>query len=127
LRIALDFSGGRPRIIRPVLRSWFRTKEVDEFADSLVAELVERVPPATAGQLVGKKAFERLTRDFGAAFRRIDAFASGRPLNFYQKAHFANRVRWGLREAGYPPDFVATMTQELLVHLTVPAPKRGKG
>lgn len=107
-----------------MLPSWFRTKEVDEFADSLVAELVERVPPATAGQLVGKKAFERLTRDFGATFRRIDAFARARPLNFYQKAHFANRMRWGLREAGYRPDLVTTMTQELLIHVTPPP---GKG
>jgi hypothetical protein len=106
---------------------WFDTKEVDAFVDSLVAELAGRLPPATAGQLAGKKAFERLTRDFGATFRRIDAFARAQPLNVYKKAHFANRVRWGLREAGYPPDFVATMTQELLVHLTVPAPKRGKG
>jgi hypothetical protein len=105
---------------------WFNTKEVDVFVDSLVAELVERVPPASAGQLAGKKAFERLTRDFGATFRRIDAFARAQPLNLYKKAHFANRVRWGLREAGYPPEFVATMTQELLVHLTGPARKGGK-
>lgn len=103
---------------------WFRTKELDEFADALVAELVERVPPG-AGQS-GAKAFQRATRTFGAAFARIDAFAGAQRLNVYKKAHFANRIRWSLKEKGYPDDFVATMTQELLMHLSPPARAKGK-
>jgi len=42
-----------------MLSGWFNTKELDEFADSLVAELVERFPPAGgvagAAQLGGKE------------------------------------------------------------------------
>ena len=104
---------------------WFNTKELDEFADSLVAELAQRFPPA-GGRVAGNKAFERLTRSFGATFGRIDAFARSRRLNFYKKAHFANRIRWALTEAGYPADFVTTMTQELLLHLTPPAAREKK-
>ncbi|HEX9395652.1 MAG TPA: hypothetical protein VF943_02825 [Burkholderiales bacterium] len=96
---------------------WFRTKEVEEFADSLVAELVERVPPS--GSVTGRKAFDKLRRTFGATFERIDAFARSQPLNLYKKAHFANHMRWALKEAGYPPDFVKTMTQELVAHVTL--------
>ena len=104
---------------------WFNTKELDEFADSLVAELLERVPPA-GGQLSGTKAFERISRSFGATFTRIDAFARSQRLNVYKKAHFANRIRWALKEAGYPEDFCATMTQELLMHLSPPPREKGK-
>jgi hypothetical protein len=96
---------------------WFRTKEVEEFADSLVAELVERFPPA--GGVTGRKAFDKLRRTFGATFERIDAFARSQPLNLYKKAHFANHVRWALKEAGYSPDFVKTMTQELVAHVAL--------
>ena len=104
---------------------WFNTKELDQFADSLVAELLERVPPA-AGRLSGAKAFERISRSFGATFARIDAFARAQRLNVYKKAHFANRIRWALKEAGYPEDFCATMTQELLLHLSPPPREKGK-
>ncbi len=105
---------------------WFNTKELDQFADSLLAELLERVPPS-GERLSGTKAFERVVRSFGATFQRIDAFARTQRLNVYKKAHFANRMRWALREAGYPEDFVDTMTRELLMHLSVPARPKKEG
>jgi len=105
---------------------WLNTKELDEFADSLVAELLERVPPS-GGKFSGAKALERVTRTFGATFARIDAFARSQRLNVYKKAHFANRIRWALKEAGYPEDFVGTMTQELLMHLSVPVGRKKEG
>src|ERR1700741_2360748 len=104
---------------------WFNTKELDEFADSLVAELLERVPPS-GGALSGVKGLDRVRRTFGATFTRIDAFARSQRLNVYKKAHFANRIRWALKEAGYPEDFCATMTQELLMHLSPPPREKGK-
>jgi len=106
-----------------VLLSWFQTKELDEFADSIVARLIEILPPSGAAPS-GKKAFERLRRQFGATFDRVDAFARTKPLNLYTKARFANRVRWALVEAGYAREFVATLTQELVTHLTLAARKK---
>jgi hypothetical protein len=103
--------------------SWFNTKELDEFADAVVARLVERFPPAS-GPLSGKKAFERLRKLFGSTFERIDGFVRAQRLNVYKKAHFANRVRWALLEAGYPREFVDTMTGELVTHLTLAARKK---
>lgn len=100
-----------------MLAGWFNTKELDAFVDSLVAELVERFPPG--GNPAGKKAFDKLRRTFGATFSRIDEFARTHQLNLYKKAHFANHMRWALKEAGYPPDFVKTMTQEIVAHVTL--------
>ena len=110
------------RIIEAVVLSWFKTRELDEFADSIVARLIEIVPPSGAAPS-GKKAFERLRKQFGSTFDRIDSFARTKPLNLYTKARFANRVRWALVEAGYAHEFVATITQELVAHLTLAARK----
>lgn len=104
---------------------WFDTKELDDFVDAVVAELVRRYPPQGL-DITGKKAFERLRRSFAATFDRIDGFVGGNKLNIYKKAHFANRMRWALAEAGYLPDFVSTMTREVVTHVTVAAGGKGK-
>lgn len=104
---------------------WFDTKELDDFADAVVAELLQRYPPPGLG-ITGEKAFQRLRKSFAATFHRIDGFLATHKLNMYQKAHFANRMRWALAEAGYPPDFVRTMTHEVVTHVTIAASGRKK-
>jgi|RhiMetdeSRZDD1v2_1073273.scaffolds.fasta_scaffold35845_5 hypothetical protein len=106
-----------------MIAGWFDTKELDAFADSLVAELVERFPPA-GERAAGQKTFDKLRRTFGATFDKVDAYARSHKLNVFRKAHFANHMRWALKEAGYAPEFVSTMTQELVAHVTLAA--RGK-
>ncbi len=101
-----------------MLGGWFNTQELDAFADALVADLVRRFPPSAEGS-EGRKQFEKLRRTFGATFQRIDAYAASHRLNLYKKARFANRIRWALRDAGYPADFVRTMTQEAVAHMTL--------
>ena len=105
--------------------AWFDTKELDDFADAVVAELVRRYPPSNQ-EVGGKKTFERLRKSFGATFNRIDQFLSGHKLNVYKKARFANRMRWALTEAGYRPDFITTMTEEVVTHVTARAGRRNK-
>ena len=94
------------------------SKEIDEFADSVVAELLERHPPQ--GEKVGgNKEIARLRKAFGRVFSRIDSFARAHPLNLYTKARLANRIHWGLKEAGYRKDFVEATTQEVATHLAL--------
>ena len=100
------------------LREWFDVKEVDGFADSIVAELRERYPPSGV-ELPASKAIERLRKSFGRMFARIDAFARSSSLNLYKKARLGNRVKWALRDAGYPEDFVETFTRELVTHVAL--------
>ena len=97
---------------------WFDTKELDEFADSLVAELMTRFPPSGVDPSE-KKALDKLRKLFRSTFERTDRFARSHQLNLYKKAHFANRVRWALKEAGYAPEFVETMTRELATHVAL--------
>jgi len=96
----------------------FDSKEVDEFADSIVAELLERHPPH-AGSIAGKKEIARLRKAFGRIFSRIDSFARTHSLTLYTKARLANRIQWGLKEAGYREDFVEATTQEVATHVAL--------
>ena len=93
--------------------SWFDTKEIDEFARSIAADLVKRVPP---GKLEGhdEKTAKRLWNTHRAVFARAQQFARAHKLNVYKKARLGNQFRWELKEAGYPSEFVQSWTYELV-------------
>jgi len=100
------------------IRDWFRTREVDELAAAIAAELVKRVPPAALDART-RKAAERLRNTHDAIFARAGKFARTHPLNFYQRARLGNQFRWALTEAGYPPEFVESWTYELAILITL--------
>ena len=102
--------------------AWFDCSEVDAFVDSIVAEVVKRLPPEGV-ELPAKKAMERLRKTHDVVFRRVDAFASSVRLNLYKKAHLGNRFLWALKEAGYPREFVDTLTHELVTVVTLASRK----
>lgn len=97
--------------------NWFNTKEVDEFASTIIAELVKRVPPTA--QNPEKKLLEKLGKSHDVLLARAADFVSSRNLNIYQKARLGNRFKWGLTEAGYPKNFVDTWTYELVTFVTL--------
>lgn len=101
-----------------MLFSWLDTKEVDEFADSVVAELLQRFPPSGL-DLSTKKTIERVVKNVDKLMLRVGDFARGRKLNLYKKARFGNRIKWALKEAQYPAQFVEVMTHELVTQLTL--------
>ena len=107
-----------------MLGDWLNTSEVDAFVDSIVAELVRRFPPEGV-ELPAKKATARLRRTHDVIFRRVEAFASATALNLYKKAHLGNRFKWALKEAGYPDEFVDTLTHELVTVVTLSS-RKGK-
>ena len=55
------------------------------------------------------------------------AFAAERRPNLYQKARFGNRIKWTLKEAGYPPDVVDLVTHELVAKMALAARARPPG
>ncbi|HMH19295.1 MAG TPA: hypothetical protein VK572_14235 [Burkholderiales bacterium] len=108
-----------------MILDWFKSKEVDEFADSIVADLVRRLPPSGVG-VPAKKAADRLRKTHDAIFARIESFARSQSLNIYKKARLGNRIKWALMEAGYPSDFVDTLTLELVTVVTLVSRERKK-
>lgn len=105
----------------PLFR-WFRSSDVDEFAESIVGELKRRFPPSGI-DMEAKKARDRIQRTYQFIFARIEAFARSADLNLYRKARLGNRVRWALVEAGYPKPFVDAFTHEVVTVVTL----AGKG
>ena len=101
---------------------WFDSREVDDLARAMAAELVTRVPPGTLRER-DEAAAKRLRRTHQAVFLRAEQFARERDLNFYKKARLGNQFRWELKEAGYPAEFVRSWTYELVTLVTL----AGKG
>jgi hypothetical protein len=104
---------------------WFDCREVDAFADGAVSDLAKRVPPAAVDAPATQTA-ERLKRTNDMIFSRAEAFARDKRLNLYKKAHLGNRVKWALREAGYPEEFVDALTYELVTVVTLASRARAK-
>lgn len=106
-----------------MLLGWFATKEIDAFADSMVAELVQRFPQAGV-DVSTRKSAERATKNLEKMYSSITAFAVERRPNIYQKARFGNRIKWALKDAGYPEPFVDVVTHEFVKYLTLSASQR---
>lgn len=101
-----------------MILKWFDTKEVDAFADKLIAEVLKRTPPPAEDDKPGRpkkaeKAQRAQDRSRVSALRQADEFARTHPLNVYTKARLANRFKWGLIEAGYPKAQVDELSVEL--------------
>ena len=107
------------------MRKWFDTKEMDEFACSIAAELIKRVPPSSLDPAT-KKAVGQLKTSHHAIFTRAENFARTHPLNIYKRARVGNSFRWALKEAGYPTDLVEAWTYELVTLITLESPFRRK-
>ena len=105
--------------------SWLDTTQVDAFAQEVLDDLKKRVPPATLPIDYGRKTGERLHRLTEVMSSRMRSFAAAQRPNFYKRARLGNRVKWGMKEAGYPDAFVEAFTYEIvtLVTLASRAPK----
>jgi len=100
------------------LLGWFSRKHIDEFADSIIAELMQRFPQSGI-ELSTTKDAEKAMRTLDRIFSRISAFAAERRPNLYQRACFGNRIKWALKEAGYPPPFVDVATEKLTTYMSL--------
>jgi nucleoside diphosphate kinase len=103
---------------------WFSTKEVDQLADSIVGEVLERFPQSGV-DVSTKKAVEKAMKTLERMYSSISEFALRQRPNLYQKARFGNRIKWGLKDAGYSDAFIDIVTHEFLKQLALAArPKR---
>lgn len=94
--------------------SWFDSSAVHAFADHLVADLRTRLPPDSIGMAKGGvKAEKKMRTLHDHALAQVAAFSREKRPNLYQKARLANRIKWALREAGYPVWFVDEFAYEL--------------
>lgn len=108
---------------RRAMLKWLRTKEVDAFADTVVVELTKRVP-LNMLRKEGGKADKRFSRMTEVISDQVRAFASSQRPNVYQRARLGNRVKWALKDAGYPEPFIDAFVTELITLVTVTSKAR---
>ena len=108
------------------LLDWFRTGEIDEFARTISAELISRLPPASLDSPT-KRAAGELRKSHHAIYAQAERFALSHHLNVYKRARLGNSFRWALRDAGYPPEFVESWTYELVTFMTLKSASARKG
>jgi hypothetical protein len=92
---------------------WFDAAAAEAQADEAVAEIGRIVPKdELAAPGVGrKKQVSKLDQTIDR--HRRQAATAG--YNIYKKAKFANRVKWKLRDAGYPDDFIDSVVRLLII------------
>jgi hypothetical protein len=93
---------------------WFDTRAVVAFAQEAARDIQGALPPGEAPRRVrGDKRARRLERVIGKAQR----FVSENKLNTYKKAKLVNTLKWSLKEAGYPDEFIDDIVGLVLVNL----------
>ena len=94
------------------LLKWFDAEATVAFASEIARE-IQVLIPVTGGTLQPKD-YSRKLKNLERVLLRVRTFSKQHHLNTYQKAKFGNTVRWALREAGYPADFVESVLAMML-------------
>ena len=96
----------------------FSSKDVDQFAKSLAAEISKRYPPSLEQSKEKKISQNRIARVLEEAFAKAVTFKTEQHLGVYRKARLGNTFRWELSDMGYSKPFVELATEGLIVYIS---------
>ena len=92
------------------------TKELEQFANGMAADLTRRFPPKSESRTdAGAQHQLKVILD-GIGARAI-RYRDEKKLGVYGKAKMANSFKWRLSEAGYSKEFVETATKNIVTRL----------
>jgi hypothetical protein len=94
------------------------TKDLEEFAIGLAADMARRFPPASEKRTDpgAVHQFKVILEGLGA---RAVRYREQHKLGLYKKAKLGNVFKWKLKELGYSPAFVERATKELVTRLAI--------
>lgn len=91
-------------------------KQVDEFAGTLVNEIVRLRPPGNAATPGNPGvSLRNLEQKVDALFEKATTYRKEHKLGIYKKARLANTFRWELKARGYDDGFIEMITKKLVV------------
>ena len=96
----------------------FDTRELEEFATGLAADLGRRFPPASEGRTDPGVEHQIKVILEGLTVRAV-RFHEQHKLGVYKKAKLANVFKWKLTELGYSEAFVDRATKQVVTRLAV--------
>jgi hypothetical protein len=94
------------------LLKWFDAEASVAFGTEIAREVQVLIP--IKDEPLKEKEYPKKLKNLERLLLRVRTFSKQHHLNTYQKAKFANTVRWLLREAGYPKDFVESVLAMML-------------
>ena len=94
------------------------TKELEEFASGLAADMARRFPPASEKR-TDPGAVHQLKVILEGLGARAVRYHEQHKLGLYKKAKLGNVFKWKLKELGYSPAFVERATKELVTRLAI--------
>jgi hypothetical protein len=94
------------------------TKELEEFASGLAADMARRFPPASEKR-TDPGAVHQLKVILEGLGARAVRYHEEHKLGLYKKAKLGNVFKWKLKELGYSPAFVERATKELVTRLAI--------
>src|SRR6266404_7471346 len=97
---------------------FFDTKELEEFATGLAADLARRFPPASEARTDAGATHQIKVILEGLAGRAV-RYHEQHKLGVYKKAKLGNVFRWKLTELGYSTAFAERATKEIITRLAV--------
>jgi hypothetical protein len=96
----------------------FSTKEIDDFAESLVSNIAKRYPPELENSGTTSLSEKAITNILEDNCKKAQNFVREKNLGVYKKARLGNTFRWKLTEAGYSDAFVEMATESIIVYVT---------
>ena len=98
-----------------MLPGWLDGRTATEFGKQ-IANDIRLLMPLEQGAKAPRspaKRLQKLTR----IVERTSAQSVQHRFNFYQKARFANALRWSLKDSGYTPDFIEEVVALILARM----------
>lgn len=99
-----------------MLPSWLDGRPAREFGNEIANEIRALMPvkkDSKAGTMNPAKRLQKLAK----IVEKTSAESRKRRFNFYQKAKFANALRWSLKDSGYAPDFTEEVVTLILARM----------
>lgn len=98
-----------------MLPSWLDGRTATEYGKQ-IANDIQRLMPIEKG-VKGKKEPAKRLQKLIRVVERVSAESTRQHFNFYQKAKFANALRWSLKDNGYAPDFIQEIVALILARM----------
>jgi hypothetical protein len=98
-----------------MLPSWLDGRAATDYGKQ-IANDIQRLVPVEKGVRGNKDPAKRLQK-LMRVVERVSAESARQRFNFYQKAKFANALRWSLKDSGYEPDFVQEIVALILARM----------
>ena len=94
---------------------WLDGRTATELGNE-IANDIRHLLPIEKGAKKPEESGEALA-EAGANRREDERRSAQHRFNFYQKAKFANALRWSLKDAGYAPDFIEEVVGLILARM----------